>query len=157
MTIEANPKFVSNNEYALFNSTDGKARYNHSFNINSQLDRMLFLVNVNSQENIQDKGYNREIYKGTMDMCNISGGIFRSFFALSVLPELKKSSNFSFICPLNPSFYYATSILLPSNIGDVIILPRSMKWKIMGIYRGRVSRVKSMVNIFTYKLYGHFT
>jgi Protein of unknown function (DUF1091) len=157
LTIDANPKFISNNEYALFNGSDGKARYNHSFSINSQLDRMLFLVRLNSQENIQDKDYNRELYKGTMDVCNVPGGIFGSFFALSVLPEVKKSSNFSFMCPLKPSFYHTTNILLPSTIGDVIIMPRRLKWKIIVLLRGKSSRVKSMMNIFTIKLYGHLT
>lgn len=108
-----------------------------------------------SGQSVEHSGnnYDRELYKGNVDGCNISKRILGNVAIKLVAVNLEKYSNYKFICPQSKGLYYARNFpLMDAEIVKIMSGIRNLQLCV--IVKGKVGeKTKPMVHALTLKLF----
>jgi Protein of unknown function (DUF1091) len=105
-----NPRYLSAFEMEVFNDTEGISRINLTSSLKTTFERVLIFVQSKKKNQMNDKHYDKELYKATINICEASKGLFGMFFFKNIMAEAEKYTNFTFVCPIKPNKYHAANI-----------------------------------------------
>lgn len=110
--------------------------------------------------NEDDKEYEEEMFKSSIDSCRVAKGILGNYIIKMITDHLVDFSNFSFKCPQLKGFYYATNFPCTNNYLPFRLIARERKFQLTVVMKGKVNNsiglLKSMVHFFTLKFEGKF-
>jgi len=135
--------------------------FNHSKNGDSLLNvTVSFVVDFSrlainyhiAPPNINNVNINRMIH-GSIDTCKVQQGILGNFVVKMIQTAIDKYSNYRFKCALKKGFYYAYNFKLDDSMLPLHLIGKQMKFIAEFNVKGKVAKTKSMVDIFTWKIY----
>lgn len=104
--------------------------------------------------NEDSKEYDKVIFKGIIDTCKVSKGIFGNFLVQMVAENLEQYSNFTFECPQKKASFHATNFPVDAKYFPYYILGKTQKFVISATVRAKVSNIKSIVHVITVQFHG---
>lgn len=102
----SNPAFVSNFSLVYFDDSKRGELMNMSFRVLKDVNKAVVWTSIKAQNSNKRNEYDREIFKGQIDVCKASQGIIGNFITKLVSDNLAEHSNFRFKCPTKAGFYY---------------------------------------------------
>lgn len=104
----SNPAIISNFSLVYFKDSKRGQLLNLTFRVLKDVNKAVAWITIKTQTNKKRNEYDREIFKGQIDVCKASQGIVGNFITKLVSDNLDEHSNFRFQCPTKAGFYYFT-------------------------------------------------
>lgn len=151
-----NPDFYPSFSAILFNDTEGVQRVNLSLTLNTDFFRTTNYLEFRFFADKASEISSRNGFKGTIDSCKVSKGVFGNFIIQMVANNIEKYSNYSFECTLKKGSYYVRNFPLKfDNIPQSFFIEGRKNFEISLAVKGRASIAKSpLVNMFLMKFFG---
>lgn len=94
------------------------------------MDIPKFLINLKWLGKVTEdaKSFDKTVFNGNIDTCNVAKGIFGNFIIRSVAEIMKETSNFTFTCPQRKGFFYAKNFKAIDSDS-----PTSIPYHLLGI------------------------
>lgn len=99
---------------------------NMTFTVLKDVNKAMVWITIKAQTNKKRNEYDREIFKGQIDVCKASQGIVGNFITKLVSDNLDEHSNFRFRCPTNAGFYYFTDFPTLTESALPAFMPRQL-------------------------------
>lgn len=153
--FNVNPTVLSDFSLKVFNDSQGGfSRANLSTTLIVDVIKITTLVAMKVKTNEDSNEFDKVIFKGNIDTCKVSKGIFGNFFVQMIAENLDKHSNFSFECPQKKAFYHATNFPVDAKYIPYYILGKPQIWEVSATLKAKLANIKSMVHVVTVKIYG---
>lgn len=108
---------------------------------------------VAAQKDDNDKEYTNILLKTSVNVCNLSKGVIGNFVTKVLMENFKKSANFEMKCPFESGKHSVTNL----EVSDKFIpIFKEFKFLYQSQSFGKLPKIKGLVNIYTYKVYGVF-
>lgn len=150
-----NPTYVSNCDVAVFNDSNHDSRLNFTFTLKKNVARMLVFISLKGQTGFNDKNFENEIFKGTIDSCSISKGMIEAIAMKAVYGHIEKYSNIAFECPQKAGDYQAYNFpMMEDNIFPTFITSMFLgRVNAQFVFKGKLLKNKPMVSLFTFDIW----
>lgn len=103
----------------------------------------------------ESKTFDKEYYKGYIDVCTISKGIIGNVIIRWIADVLKDYSNYRFECPKTQGFLYLCNFpMISDSYFPKFLFMEPTSWELSVTLKAKVERVRSNVVIVSAKLYG---
>jgi Protein of unknown function (DUF1091) len=167
-----------NGEYANFTHSirkldSGDTLLNFTHYYAADIFKILIQFEFNVQKDKNDRNYERQLIKTTVNVCKMSQGVLGDFLAKMIMENIHEFIDFEFKCPFKKvswnilkflkvnfinlifqGFYSFKNLLLTDKYIPMHLLSENVKYSLMTKAMGRVPKQKSMVHLFTLKLFG---
>lgn len=101
----------------------------------------------------KDTEYTNILLKTSVDICKISDGVLGNFLTKIVMENFRKSSNFEMKCPFETGNHTVTNLEVSDKFIPIL---REFEFKYQSEMFGKVGKVKKLVHIYTYQVFGVF-
>lgn len=126
--------------------------------------RIMIPFSVSAKENENSKTYEKLLFKGNLDLCKLSKGIFTNFIVKELTKVIMDHSNVRSIdCPFRKGFYYAVNVPIGSKSGPGTeqylpfhLISVKSEFEVLVTVKAKVSKSSPLVNIFSLKVYGAY-
>lgn len=144
---------------AVFNGTDDLSYFNFTMKLLVEFKKSLYFFNLKVKTDESRKDYDLEVFRSSLDSCQVAKGVFGNFIIKFFMTNLEKYSNMKIECPQKKGFYYAYNFPVPLNFKSYIpsFLPvRSCFWQLTVASRTKVSKNKAAEICARVQLQGEF-
>lgn len=108
---------------------------------------------VAAKRNDKDTEYTNVLLRTSVNVCKISDGILGNFLTKIVMENFRKSANFEMKCPFEVGNHTVTNLEVSDKFIPII---REFEFKYQSEMFAKVAKVKKLVQIYTYQVYGVF-
>jgi hypothetical protein len=138
----------------LFNNSDGLSCTNITIGFKKELKNLLWAYAIMLRTG---REYNRFLYKGTFDVCNVQKGILGNIIVKYVKDVLDPNfSNYKFQCPQPAGllYFYNFPTYDTKNIPRILVMGAREEWEFSATLRSKITGVKGMAHMLSSKMYG---
>lgn len=149
-----NPSYAENFTTVVFNDTEGISRVNMSGYLKTGFATAIVSIMLAGIDD-NPREYSNVFFKGTVNTCKISSGIFGNVFVSFLMQYLPKHSNFRFDCPQEKGFYYLANMpIIDGRFLPPFLVGRSGRWMYSLGVKIKIPKVKSPVHLYSLKFFG---
>jgi len=150
-----NSKFFANSSISVFNDTDGTSRMNTSFVFKEEFARTVGFITTKIKMLEDDKDYQRDVMKKTLDYCSLSEGLFGNFLARKFMDLVANYSNVPLSCPVKAGSYYGTNVPV-LNIDAPFIFRDGLQWEFAVTFKGKKTNSSRLLQLFSWTFQGTY-
>jgi Protein of unknown function (DUF1091) len=149
---KVSPKYVSYALMSVVNDTENISKINFEVTSVHVLKQLVLFLNLKEKlENHEE----RDILKGSIDMCKMINGTIGNFVVKNFL-SVKNNTNFNFKCPVAANTWYARNFqAIDDSFIPVWLIGNNLRfWEVDINFRGKVGAMKSLTWFGTMKING---
>lgn len=153
-----NPRYASNLSMVVFNDTNGLSKFNLTGTQLVDFKRTFLMFNVAFKSNEASKTFDKEVYKGTADVCILTKGFFGNLIVRNMVEILDSYSNFKLECPQKKGFIYVYNYPMDSDRyypKFMFLTPRSYEFTV--VLKAKIENVRATALVVTIKFYGRIS
>lgn len=120
------------------------------------MSRLPSYFTLSAKTNEKSSEYDKSIFTGNYDICNVSKGIFGNVLVKLIFENAKKFSNFQFECPVRVGFYYMKDFVInPEEQLSIFMLAGYRgSFLLLANTKGKPVKAQKLVDLFTIKYEG---
>lgn len=129
---------------------------NLSYSVLKDIKKAMVHIIIKGQANKKLNSYDREIFKGQIDVCKASQGIVGNFITRMLSDNLGEHSNFKFSCPTKSGFYYFSNFPTLNENALPPFMPKELygKFTIFTKVQGKMADTKPYVMLISISMFG---
>lgn len=159
--VFSDQNYFSNATTSCVNDSDGASRLYFSGEFKKRFLNLKMFYTVNGKPP-EARSFGGAALKTTFEVCNVQKGMIGNFLINALVENIHHYSNYSFECPQPAGFYHLTgfpveiiSKYIPHSFLKFIVGNNTF-WEAIFVVKGKISKAKPLVNVFTLKTYGSF-
>lgn len=156
LEFKANPKMYSQFSAVIFNDTNGDIYINATTMQSVEYLKGIMSFTVVGRADAKNTSSERLLFKGTINSCNLSKGIFGNIVSKIVNDLFQRCSNIRIACPQPKGFYYLSNCRLDVErfIPPVLWVTFNRYWEFDATMKVKLHRNKPMEHFFSTKIKG---
>lgn len=149
------PKYVSDGNLVVFNDTNGISRFNWTGNQLVDFVVVVSEIEIKGKTDKQSNNYDKILFKGSIDNCDISKGAIGNFVAQWISTHVDKYSNYKFECPLKKGFLYAVNFpVFEDKFIPYAVIGFAGRFVMAVVIKAKVEGVEGLVHVTSTRIYG---
>jgi hypothetical protein len=161
----------ANFTYNLVKSDSGDSSMNITYYYGADIVKELIQFEIFVQKDQNDRNYERQLIKTTINVCKMADGILGDFVARMIMDDLHKFIDFDLKCPFRrvrcdlqnfgvhcihefQGFYNLKNFMLTDKYVPIRMLKNNVKFSLMARVSGKIERKRGLIHLFTVKAFG---
>lgn len=150
----ANPIYITNMSFVVFNDTDGASRLNLTLLLTIDIPKVISYFTLSVKYDPNDQDYKRVVLKTSANHCKVGEGVLGNFLIKIVVKALENHSNFTYACPQRKGFYHLTNFKAPNINVPHYLIGFNGNFELIITLKGKLASSKPLFQAVTMKLYG---
>lgn len=156
VVYNSNPKYA-NATATIFNRGD-RSYMNITASNFVDVAKITIAITMLIPMNSADNEFGRVLLSSTINSCKINEGNRGNFIIKMMMEEFDKTADFKWTCPF-PKQTYSLYNFSPNDkfLPTFVIKNKTIKFMMLVRFDGKLIDTKTVINLFTFKLYGSIT